>query len=258
MPSVKDAFFLSAILFGLAGCQASTPVVDPTAAIPEICCGGQSSTPNTQDQAVPGLLSAQLGRRPQGPEITHTFVIKNPGQQSVTFTAPPQVNYPCCMTAEVTPPEIPPGGQAQVSVTYKTRLRPGPFDLFVRLFPSSSNVVDQLHLSGQVEKSFVVQPKRLDFTSQRVQSFTVSGDQLDQSFRISEVKSNSPHISVVQAAESETEKRYTVTWDGEPVKEKVPVVYVITDSEAFGWAPVLIKGVGVSESASHPPEEEKP
>jgi Protein of unknown function (DUF1573) len=188
-------------------------------------------------------MSAQLGTVSQGPEISHTFLVRNTGDQPVTFQAPAQVNYPCCMEARLSSESIPVKGQAELTITYKTRTRPGPFDLFVRVFPSGGDIVEQYHLSGQVTKSFVIKPKALDLKTERRQTFEVSGDQMGKTFSVAEVKSNSPHLQVERSSTAEDSQVYTVTWDGQPVQEKVPVVYVITDSETFGWAPVLIKGV---------------
>lgn len=237
----------------MTGCGPSGPSSRPSATpspIPEICCGGQGSSP--AQEAIPGIISATLGTVSQGPEITHTFLVTNKSTtESAIFEKPPQVNLPCCVSAELSEIEIEPGQSAELKVTYKTRIRPGPFDLFVRLFPKKGEVVEQYHLSGQVEKSFVVEPRNIDLSQEKTQEFVISGDKLNRDYKITEVKSNSPHLTVKKVHETDREFRYQVQWDGEPVTEEVPVVYIITDSKTFGWAPILIKGV--NDSATSPP-----
>jgi len=206
--------------------------------LPDTCCGGEAG-----GEVLPGLKSFNLGKLPQGPIASHTFTVENHSSEVATFRARPEVSFPCCMKAELNPNEIPPNGVAELTITYKTRTRPGLFDLFVNLDPVSGKVSEQFHLGGEVEKSFVVAPRRLELKPEEPQFIEVSGLELGNSVSIERVTTNSEEIEVAEVEPEGRISRYRVTWSGQPVTEDVPVVYVISDNERFGWVPVLLYGV---------------
>ena len=231
---------LSALL--LAGCE------QPATEMPlpedlQTCCGGQTSSlpPSPVESR---FVSEELGEIPQGPELTHIFQVRNKSSELVRFTSPPRVNLPCCASATLSKSTLAPGEEASLEVRYKTRTRPGPFDLFVQLFPDQAKRVPvDYHLSGRVEKSFVYQPRKLHLQAGEPQVITISGKELSRTVQVTEVKSNTPQVRVELLSSKPQEQVYQVLWSGEATEVEPPVVYILTDSKTFGWSAVLLKGI---------------
>ena len=134
-----------ATLFFYSGCHSAPPTQDP-----QQCCGG-GMVPVSQDQPKT-ILTHDFGLVEQQQKIQHTFTITNPSEKPIHFQRDPDVGFPCCVELEVTSDVIPPGGSVDVNVYFDTEERPGPFDVFIRLFPNSKDVPAHVHFAGVVRK----------------------------------------------------------------------------------------------------------
>lgn len=232
----------------LGGCQSrpsnseradssvSEVVEGPSGDLVEVCCGGQASSPEAESDS--NFPSHDFGTIEQGDVVEKNFVVANTTGEVVRFEGLPEVSVPCCMEVTVTPEVISVDGEATVRVVFDSRMKPGPFDLFVRLFPSRANFPSTYHLGGTVRPAFEVSTSELLFSEAGSLSFEIGGEDLNKTYRIKEVKTNTPHVTVKESENGE----YLATWDGQPFDtgKSAPVIYIITDSEKLGWYPILL------------------
>jgi Protein of unknown function (DUF1573) len=240
---------LSSSLFGCRSHPSSrsqaTPSGTPAAAVtaPEggaetqVCCGGQGEETQPSERQV-GIASHNFGQVEQGDVLEHQFSLTNTGAEEVSFAAPPDLSLPCCMEAKVEPELVKPGETARVTVSFDTRMRPGPFDLFVKLFPNGKGLTDTLHLGGIVRPAFVVSTTELVFDAPGSLSFEVGGEELGKTFQIQEVSTNAKTVAIADLGQG----KYQATWDGKPfgTGKSAPVIYVITNSDKYGWFPIIL------------------
>jgi hypothetical protein len=140
---------LSVAFFGFltaGGCYSDSPRQDPQA-----CCG-DGQVPVTQDRPKT-ILTHDFGLVAKHQTVTHTFVISNTTDQDITFQRAPDIGFPCCVQIEITSDVIPPQGEVEVNVYFETKERPGPFDVFIRLYPDSDAVPAHIHIGGVVKDS---------------------------------------------------------------------------------------------------------
>jgi uncharacterized protein DUF1573 len=135
--------FLGLILCG--GCYSDSPRQDP-----QTCCG-EGRVPTSQTRPAT-ILTHDFGLVGQQQTLQHTFVIKNTTDREVTFTRAPDIGFPCCVEIEITSDVVPPNGSVEVNLYFHTEARPGPFDVFIRLYPDSEKVPAHIHIGGVVKE----------------------------------------------------------------------------------------------------------
>ena len=116
----------------------------------QVCCGEGRVPPS--ESRPKRILTHNFGTVKQQRTLQHTFVVNNPTDRTVHFTREPDIGFPCCVELEVISDEIPPGGAIEVNVYFDTETRPGPFDVFIRLYPDSEHVPAHVHVSGLVKQ----------------------------------------------------------------------------------------------------------
>lgn len=86
----------------------------------------------------------------EGQPAVHVFLIRNTGDQDLEIR---NVRTSCgCTAALLSDRVVPPGGEARLKVTYRTRGRPGPFRKTVTLFTNDPKVSTvQLLIRGEVK-----------------------------------------------------------------------------------------------------------
>ena len=127
----------------LSGCLNDTPENIQS------CCG-QGRVP-VSEPSPSQILTHDFGLVEKQRKLTHTFQLRNLTEEKVTFLRDPDIGRSDDVELEVTSEFIAPGELIEVNLYYKTRERPGPFDVFVRLYPSNKSIPDLLHLGGVVK-----------------------------------------------------------------------------------------------------------
>lgn len=146
--SVLNITILLSLLMLVAGC---TPIPDVDSELE--CCGGGSAPSAMANSHVPEFQSVDIGDVPRGRTVEHTFTLRNPTTHPILIAKRPEINYPGLATAEISKKRIEPGGEAELLVTFDTKDRTGPFDLFVRLSTDSDALSKNYHISGFIEST---------------------------------------------------------------------------------------------------------
>lgn len=91
-----------------------------------------------------------FGNIPEGPDATHLFKFKNTGKQPLILS---NVKPSCSCTAPSWPKgAIMPGETAEITVTYGTAGRPGPFTKTVTVTSNATEPNLVLYIKGEVLK----------------------------------------------------------------------------------------------------------
>ena len=134
---------LAIATLALSGCLNDTPENIQS------CCG-EGRVP-VSEPTPSQILTHDFGLVAKQQKLAHTFRLRNLTEERVTFLRDPDIGRSDDVELEVTSDSIAPGASVEVHVYYKTRERPGPFDVFVRLYPSDKSKPDLLHLGGVVK-----------------------------------------------------------------------------------------------------------
>ncbi len=112
------------------------------------CCGeGRVPVAETSPSEI---LTHDFGLVEKGQKLAHRFQIENHTNEKIVFVRDPDVGRSDDLKIEMASDFIAPGASLEVDLYYETRERPGPFDVFVRLYPSHKSIPDLLHLGGVV------------------------------------------------------------------------------------------------------------
>jgi hypothetical protein len=134
---------LAIAALALSGCLNDTPENIQS------CCG-EGRVPVSESSSSQ-ILTHDFGLVEKQQKLLHTFQLRNLTGRRVTFLRDPDIGRSDDVELEVTSDFIAPGTSVEINVYYKTRERPGPFDVFVRLYPSDKSIPDLLHLGGVVK-----------------------------------------------------------------------------------------------------------
>lgn len=111
---------------------------------------------------VPDNETHDFGERIMGEKTTHTFVLRNDGDEVVTIS---DVRAGCgCTKPTGWKSEVAPGETTEVSVEYENKNRPGPFHKVVRVMHDAGPTL-RLNLKGNIRPEVSYEPDRIHWES---------------------------------------------------------------------------------------------
>ncbi|MGD0075539.1 MAG: DUF1573 domain-containing protein [Candidatus Binataceae bacterium] len=143
-----------------------------------------------------------FGSALSGPAIHHTFKVKNVGGSELVID---HVQTSCgCTAAEPSKKHLQPGEDADIAVTFDTRLIKGHSERTITVFSNDPHTPEStMTIKGQLTVEFETTPKEVFFGKARLGTeesrqvtvtYTGKGD-----FKVSKISNSSPSIKVAQA-----------------------------------------------------------
>jgi hypothetical protein len=93
----------------------------------------------------------EFGTLPEGPQATHVFKVKNTGKEPLILNT---VKASCGCTTPAWPKEpILPGTTGEITVTYNTQGRVGPFTKSITITSNATEPTKVIYIKGEVVKA---------------------------------------------------------------------------------------------------------
>lgn len=256
---MKSLFLSLALsLLCLAGCTSQqaqptpTPVVIATPSPSpdlQVCCGDET-VPEGGTESL--LLRRDLGQVDQGDVLVAEFKIINNSDEPAKLDGKPKYSLPCCVKVRVEPETIPARGEGKLTVSFDTKWRKGPSEVFVNLPFRGGQATNSFLLEALVRPSFVVEPTSVDLSDGLPKEFSVGGPDLFKTFKVLSVEPTDPRVKITESARLDDMIIYEVSWTGDGPGNKVEFAVVKTDHPKVKEYPVGVTPPGIDSRGRVP------